>query len=135
MYQECINGLASSDPSTVLDSALWIVENPGELIDQNAYSQSCEILFNACMSDTECIAYIHGNLVHDLVFKTQLFAQVLSQSSEQDIREAIIKSLEPLIEEVSQVKSVDTDMVAEIYSYLQESGEPKIIEKSKSLLQ
>ena len=134
IYCNNVEGLESGEPETVLESALWLVFNPDKIEDENHYIKACEILYTASIQDTDCLGYIDERLNDDLIFKAQLFSQVYKEGQEQEIKEAVTRAIENMIEQITQVKSSSTEMVAQIYSYLEETGDPVIIQKARQLL-
>ncbi|NUM36076.1 MAG: hypothetical protein HUU50_16160 [Candidatus Brocadiae bacterium] len=134
MYLKAKNGLNSLDPQALVQSAAWIIENSQQVQDQNDYMKACEILYMASVEDIECLKYIDQNLKNNPMFKAQLFSQVLRESTEQEIKDAARATLESMLEMLTNWKNYSTEIVAQIYSYLEETGDPVIKEKAKKLL-
>lgn len=133
-YQQSVEGLTSSDAETLLNSAIWLVENPDEVEEQDFYMKACEVLCTASSQDVECLQYISDKLVNNPVFKTQLFSQVLKDSPDEEIKQGAVNAIEMVIDSVSVLKSTNTDVVAEIYNYIKDTGNATVIEKAKLLL-
>ena len=134
VYLKAKEGLNSLDPQVLIQSAVWIIENGEQIQDQGGYMKACEVLYMASLQDIDCFKYIDQNLNNNPTFKAQLFSQVLKESTEQDIKEAARVSIENILDVLSNWKNYSTEMVAQIYSYIEESGDPIIKEKAKKLL-
>jgi len=134
MYLKAQTGLNSLDPQILIQSAIWIIENGQQVQDQTDYMKACDILYMASVQDTDCLKYINQNLKNNPMFKAQLFSQVLKESLEQEIKDAARTSLESMLEMLTDWKNYSTEIVAQIYSYLEESGDSVIKEKARKLL-
>ena len=134
LYRKNVEGLESGEPETVLESALWLVFNPDKVEEDGDYMRACEILYTASVQDLDCLNYLDERLNEDLIFKAQLFSQVYKEGQEQEIKEAVSRAIENMIEQITQVKSSSTEMAAQIYSYIEGTGDPLIIQKAKQLL-
>ena len=134
-YEKFAEGLQSEDPEVVLDSSIWLVENPEQIEDQSLYMTACQFLQSACVENVDCLQYIDEKMTQELVFKAQLFASVVKESSDPTVKEAADKSLKNLIDQASAMKTTDTELVAQIYAIIvEEAGLPDLVEKAKSLL-
>jgi len=58
----------------------------------------------------------------------------LKESPEQEIKDAARVSIGNMLEILTNWKNYSTEIVSQIYSYLEESGDPVIREKAKKLL-
>lgn len=133
-YQQSLAGLESPDPEIVLNSAIWMVENPECVQDQNFYMRACELLQTASCENLECLQYINERLSRQVGFKAQLLSSLMRDTPD-DIKSVAKAELDRLIENTSAIKNSDTDLVSQIYSAIRESGDPALVEKAKSLLE
>lgn len=133
-YQQSIAGLESSDAEVVLNSAIWLVENPEYVVDQSFYATACELLQSASQENVECLRYIADTVVRQLSFKAQLLASLMKDAGSEEVKIEARRALEDLIEKASAMKTSDTEVVAQIYSAVEESGDARLIEKSRNLL-
>ncbi len=129
-YQKYVDGLSSSDPQTLLDSALWFVNTS----DRQYYVRASEILCKAASCDPECIKYIAQKTEQDPIFLTQLCVQVLQESKDEEVKQTTIALIEWIIDTLKNIKNESTEIIAQVYSSLQETGNPSILAKSKELL-
>ncbi len=134
VYLKAKEGLNSLDPQVLIQSAVWLIENGQEVQEQADYMKACEILYMASLQDIDCLKYIDQNLNNNPMFKAQLFSQVLKESPEEEIKEAARISIENMLTMLTDWKNYSTEIVAQIYSYIEESGDPIIKEKAKKLL-
>lgn len=132
-YAKCVAGLSNEDPAIVLESAVWLIENPEQVEDPGIYGNACELLIAASMENIECLRYINGSIQKQLGFKAQLLSQLFQQGTG-EVKEESKSFLLQLIQDAMPLKTTNTDMAAEVYSSLKESGIPEIIEKAKQLI-
>lgn len=133
-YEESIAALESSDPQMVLDGAIWLIENPDKVVDQNFYMKACELLYAAAMENIDCLRYIDENVVQQLAYKAQQLSSLAREESNPAIQQEAKKLIVKLITQVLPMKSSNTEMIAQIYSAIQETGCSELIQAAKKLL-
>ena len=134
VYEKMVDGLASTDPQELIESAVWFIENSSGFIDQTHYIKACEILHIACSQDVECLQYVDDLLQENPTIKAQLFSQLLKETDDPEIAQAAIKALGAMVEMMSQWKSGSTEIIAQVYTYLKDSGNTQLLEKAKNIL-
>lgn len=132
-YQQSIEGMKSTDSKILLDSALWIVTNPEQVNDQH-YLRACEILCNASSCDPEGLQYIHKNLKHAPGLQTQLLSQVIRETKEPEIKQSALVLINQMIDNFQEIKKTSTELIAQIYSSLEELGDAALLEKAKKMM-
>lgn len=133
-YQNSIAGLASQDPQVVMDSAIWLVENSETVHDQDCYRQASEMLYAAATESIDCLRYIDEKMSKALHFKAQIFACLVKDGNNKEMQEGAQQALENLIQQAAAIKGLNTEMIAQIYSAIQETGHPALLGHAKKLL-
>lgn len=133
-YLKYIEGLESTDPETALVSAVWVIENPEQIEDPSLSVKASNLLYFATMENIECLHYIDEHMVKQVTFKAQLLASLYKEGTPPEMKGEAEKALSRLIEQVAPLKSKNTELVAEIYTTIQETAHTPLLEKIKKLL-
>lgn len=133
-YGKIKEGLNSDDPALLLQSAIWLIENSTFVQEQEEYRKACEILYTAALEDVECLQYIDKNIQNNPMFKAQLFSQVLRETKDKEIKDAVRLAMENMLRMLTEWKNFSTEIVAQIYSCLEDCGDAEILEKAKKFL-
>jgi hypothetical protein len=133
-YEEAVAGLESGDAQIVLDGAIWLIENPDKVQDQSFYMKASELLYTAALENIDCLRYIAEKIVHQIAYKAQQLASLAREEKCPQIQQEAKKLLHELTAQVLPMKAGNTEMIAQIYSAIQETGYTELIQDAKKLL-